>query len=574
MLLQFNFKRSNGLTALAAGMITGVLLVSSLSVAEADKPDADGPNLTGQVTDGEGEPLRDARVVIYSADVKEGTSPFCPTCYVDCGKRDVTDNSGRFRIENLDPSLLFRVLVVGKGYQPKFVEEVDPLGGALAITLDQPKPRSVKPTRQITGRVVDSEGGPIPNAIVEVTATHEDLPGDGSRHWGGAMDGLDPLAVTDQHGEFRLTSSKDFMSANVQVEAIRFAKRKVKLETGTKRHEVVLTKGAIVTGRVVNNGEGTAEVPLGLAAEERSLSELQFTGELTIGTQSDGRFAFVNVPPDRTYVLYGKIDGLGSRGAIPVRSIEVGSDGSKVDLGNIELKPGHRLAGRVTLADGARVPSGTRLMINRERAWDRLEVTLDEDGRFAVEGIPEERVSIDIDIPGYRLSTWNPNFDPEAYASELIGRVVGDIDPFTILMEKGEPYERDDDYYRHVPDKYHVEQLPLRGMASWEDPSKSFTISGKVIDARSGKPLDQFRVTPGRRYEGESEAYWWRHRETQFKDGEYTIRFQRGPGKPMIRVRADGYYAATTRKPLTTETKHHDFKVTPMGLPTKAVSSK
>ena len=33
---------------------------------------------------------------VYHAGVKKGYSTYCPSCYVDCGKRNITDNQGMF----------------------------------------------------------------------------------------------------------------------------------------------------------------------------------------------------------------------------------------------------------------------------------------------------------------------------------------------------------------------------------------------------------------------------------------------------------------------------------------------
>ena len=85
-------------------------------------------NLLGVVQTANGQPLPGALVSIYSAGVRVGTSPYCPTCYADCGKRATSDNMGAFAIERLDPTLVFRVLVIAKGYEPQFIK-ADPLDG-------------------------------------------------------------------------------------------------------------------------------------------------------------------------------------------------------------------------------------------------------------------------------------------------------------------------------------------------------------------------------------------------------------------------------------------------------------
>src|SRR5947208_7790262 len=72
------------------------------------------PDLRGTVTRADGAPLPGARVVLYTAAVKTGTSPMCPSCYADCAKHADSAADGAFRIESLDPQLRFRVLVVAE----------------------------------------------------------------------------------------------------------------------------------------------------------------------------------------------------------------------------------------------------------------------------------------------------------------------------------------------------------------------------------------------------------------------------------------------------------------------------
>src|SRR4051794_25945955 len=94
-----------------------------------------GVDLAGTVTDAGGRPLPGATVYVYTAGPRQGTSSFCPSCYVDCGKRQVTDARGRFRIPSLDRSLLFRILTVREGYEPAFTPKVDPLQGETGVKL-------------------------------------------------------------------------------------------------------------------------------------------------------------------------------------------------------------------------------------------------------------------------------------------------------------------------------------------------------------------------------------------------------------------------------------------------------
>src|ERR1700760_3006914 len=95
---------------------------------------ADRSAVTGRVVDASGKAVEHATVMVYAAGVKVGYSTHCPTCYVDCGKRALTDASGKFSMNGLASDLWFRLLVAREGSMPVFVMKVDPAAGQVADT--------------------------------------------------------------------------------------------------------------------------------------------------------------------------------------------------------------------------------------------------------------------------------------------------------------------------------------------------------------------------------------------------------------------------------------------------------
>jgi protocatechuate 3,4-dioxygenase beta subunit len=142
--------------------LLAVSLIASFPVLFA----ADRVTLTGRVTDSLGKPLEDATVMVYHAGVKKGYSTFCPSCYVDCGKRTITDGTGAFTIKSLDPDLWFELLVIRDGYTATFVKKVDPSGGPTETAVLAPRAAVDDPGRIVRGRVVDPHGLPMPAAVV------------------------------------------------------------------------------------------------------------------------------------------------------------------------------------------------------------------------------------------------------------------------------------------------------------------------------------------------------------------------------------------------------------------------
>ncbi len=190
----------------------------TLAAAAESKPGAGGPTLTGKVSDSDGKPVAGAMVMIWAAGVKHGYSTYCPGCYADCGKRAVTDDAGSFAIAHVDPELRFRLLVVREGYAPVFVEKVDPFGGPSAVKLSR-RSSPDDAHRVVHGHVVGPRGEPLAGAVVEAEAVaYQDKNGNDSRTW-GAPKGLDPLAVTNELGDFEIAYAKPASSITVMVRA-------------------------------------------------------------------------------------------------------------------------------------------------------------------------------------------------------------------------------------------------------------------------------------------------------------------------------------------------------------------
>ncbi len=179
----------------AAVALSGAGLVQAAVEAEVARP-----NLAGIIKDKDGKPLRDARVFIHTARPKEGPGLMCPSCYADCRKRATTDSEGQFKIESLDPSLLFRVLVVAKGHRPQFAGNVDPATKPIEITL-QENNENLDPNQRLSGRVVDGTGKPIAGAVISLGGVSR---AESTRF--GSNDNVDSMAVTDDDGSFVIAS--------------------------------------------------------------------------------------------------------------------------------------------------------------------------------------------------------------------------------------------------------------------------------------------------------------------------------------------------------------------------------
>ena len=503
------------------------------SVTESDhlvrKP---RPDLTGTVLAKDGSPVQ-ATVFIYTAGPKAGTSPFCPSCYADCQKSEKADEQGHFKIDSLNPQLVFRVLAVAKGFKPQFVGKVDPASGPITVKLDPIELTGAAPGQCLHGRVADAKGKPISGALVSAQGIRGR---NGSGRW-GSLPGVDPLAVTDDNGEFLISSHDPFDMMDVKVEARGFARRTfAELESGAAVHQLVLTEGAAIRGRVMLNGNPLTNVSVGVVSVDRSMEH--YTGNYDIGTDSDGRFLFTSLPPDVDYYIYGKMDTIKAYGSIPIQKIHGGKDGDVTDVGELKVGHGNSLMGRIVLADGGVIPPQTRLLVSRESSWDSVQLTLAADGSFSMTGLPSETISLSLRLPGYRVSTKNASLDT-LNPFQLIGRVEGDITNLVFQLEKGD--EIPPDYSSMNDESQQPRNRPLHGAEAGPDHSHQWIISGRVTDRQNGDPISSFLVIPGQAQLTWNQNQWDMRHNAEGTNGSFVVYVDQRWAQPELKVTADGF---------------------------------
>ncbi len=418
-----------------SSLASAIVLCGILSSQFAQRPvaaeeAAPRAEIIGTVLDSAGKPVQGTTVRIWTAGSRVGVNPYCPSCYLDCSKTATSDLAGAFTIKSLDPSLMFRVLFVKKGYEPKFAS-VDPLNHKpMEVKLEGRPSLPSNPRQILSGQVVDSHGKPVVAALVEPFGCKDDR----GRRWGG-LEGTDPLAVTDEVGRFEIVSAHSVEAFDLQVAARALAKKSfVLVPTAKADNRLVLTEGATVRGRVVDHGRPVASVSVGVIQANRQIETS--VGPLEIGADAHGEFLFANVPPNQDFYIYGIMNSLRERGGISDRRIHVGADGSETNAGDLAVEPAYRITGQLVLADGKPLPPHTRINIGREIAWDSQILEVDPSGAFTARGIPPELVSLHAQIDGYRLSNKNRSSEPNN-ASYLTGLVQKDIDGLLVLFEPG-----------------------------------------------------------------------------------------------------------------------------------------
>jgi len=409
-------------------MRTAAVAVTLFSFAAFANPAR--PNLSGRVLGEDGAPVANATVFVYTAGPKVGSGVVCPSCYPDCSKRTKTSAQGTFALGSLDPQLIFRLLVVAPGYESRFVTKVDPAEGdrTISITITPLGPEKLKSPNRIGGLVLDEAGKPVVGAVVGPEGAKY---GTGTT-WGGTDRFVDPMAVTDDQGRFQLYCSNIVQMVYAVVEGRGVAQRWVELKPGTD-HLIRMQEGVSVSGNISRGGLPAPGVVVGLTTKDRTCGSYLHCDEIAATT--NGFFTVANVPADREFVLYAKMDSLRGTGALVSKIFTTGKTGSRHNFGELEIKPAWRVAGQIKLSDGAPIPPNTRLFLGREEAWDHTEAELSADGRFEFTGVPTEAVGLSVRVPGYKFSKRNASLD--WLNGGLVGRVTQDLPDLVLLMEPG-----------------------------------------------------------------------------------------------------------------------------------------
>jgi len=240
--------------------------------------------------------------------------------------------------------------------------------------------------------------------------------------------------VADDAGHFVLfckSNNLDTVYATVDGRAV--AKQWATLKPGGD-YLLRMMDGVTLTGQILRDGKPLNGVSVAATTSDRRAGN--YLNCDVVATDENGHFLLLNVPPNREFVIYSTMKSLQGEGALPNRTITTGDSGAVQDLGTLTVQPAYTIAGRVVLSDGKPMPTNIRMFLGREGAMDSQECKLDAGGRFEFKGVPAESISLGVRIKGYRLSKRNPSLD--WLNGRILGRVTGDVNDFTVLLEPGD----------------------------------------------------------------------------------------------------------------------------------------
>jgi hypothetical protein len=407
-------------------------------------------DLVGRVTDADGAPLANASVWIYTAAPRVGVPTLCPSCYDDCRKKTQTAENGDFVVKGLDSTLVFNVLIAALGHHPVLVDGVDPIKGQTSVSL-RPVVRSHPPNRMLTGRVVNEEGEPIFGAAVWVNGSRRTPE---SRYSYGQVQNVDKVAFTDENGEFIITATQDYEKLYLTVVARDFAQKDVGfLDTGEQLHQIMLETGVSVRGTVVRDGRPVSNhvvcvsfgermtrdpFPRSVRADQGVLFQLRGMNEQRIATDGDGRFEFRNMIPKTGWYIHSDGSNDLTHGAFATEEFFTDESASDCDLGEFDLLPARRVAGRVMVSNDQSLPGDFQFFAALDFGRAYWMAMIAADGTFEFNMLPQDQLEIKI---SQREWTFTPQRQQLHRASKdsLMLRIDRDIEDLILVVSPPEP---------------------------------------------------------------------------------------------------------------------------------------
>jgi uncharacterized GH25 family protein len=267
------------------------------------------------------------------------------------------------------------------------------------------------PASVVRGVVINAYGRPLRDVVVQPQGIQVETPDGRTSSLYGTIRGLEPVAVTDEKGEFELAYAKPLQAMVVQVEARGLApKIATNLASGLERHRITVTEGATIRGRLVQQGKPVPNAEIGLVSRKRGWgANLALVGyplpEIRIGTAENGTFLIPNVPPGVDWFVYGEMESLAGRGGAPIVECATKKDGEEIDLGDLSITPAQHLRGKVVLSDGKPISAGMRITIVADRGSDFQTALIHENGSFEFTGLAKGSYTIFASVKGYRMGS-------------------------------------------------------------------------------------------------------------------------------------------------------------------------
>jgi hypothetical protein len=107
-------------------------------------------------------------------------------------------------------------------------------------------------------------------------------------------------------------------------------------------------------------------------------------------------------------------------------------DGQDVNVGDIAVRPGYTLHGKIVLSDGQPIPPGMRVNVFSDRVPDNQTAMLAPDGLFEFKGLARGVYRLSPSVKGYEVR--------DAYSMELL--IEGDVSNLAVVLQPASPVKR------------------------------------------------------------------------------------------------------------------------------------
>lgn len=536
-------------------LVAGVTLEKSgrtenLAIVEKEvsNPPPDPSTVEGIVTGSDGRRLSNCLVRVVAARLP-GTDE--ENIFVDdplVGFETKTDAEGRFEITRVKEQRLYQLL---------FVEDDLPLSifpGAIGGSKIPVRLLGEDPSAIPLLRVLDENGQPIMGAVAHPEGLGK---GRGGKHYGNQG----TKAISDKHGVLMVKTNEGYSSICFKITAPGFAPIKEWYPYSNFISPVSLGRGATVTGRIIKNGIALSNVTVGINGRDGEAGV--YLGKYKTRTDHEGRFTLKNLTPNSQWHFFGTVASL-KPDSIKVRQIQTGDHQQTNDLGEIEVTRGFTLAGQVKSRYGTPLPKGLKVLVQLDHSYENLSDLADLEGHFKIEGIPSSSIEIDINRRPWKLSPANRSYSDSRLPALIQGALLKDKLDLVLLVEQGpEPIYNTPSQNGWLPQGDEISSHPISG---FENPEQMVAWRGKVVEAKTGKQVRNFVITPGHLPPGaqkgrasktlvqrlastikaqevpwDERPYWHYVRRENFTNGAFEVFFPDLSGTPTLLVEAEGY---------------------------------
>jgi protocatechuate 3,4-dioxygenase beta subunit len=423
----------NGFTVLVQRGIASPVAGGQIALGTLRLPRV--PTVHGRVADSRGRPLAGVQVWALSAADLELRGRFMDPQALGGGEAPVavTDRNGRFAIPRFEPGILE---VCGQGLAPARVSPVAARPNRIVLT-------SPPPSRRLSGRVVDGQGGPVAQAKVHLKAHGRDpwLVLAEERLWHPCPPRLraDPavpvydkassaeevVALAGRDGSFAFELAGPVEEMEVRAEAAGYLRQESTPVPAPPRFpakvELVLERGAVVSGRVL-----TAR-GLPAAGAEVKISGGRSEEAEPVRTDAAGRYRVPGIEPGPRAVMIQHLSGK------ELRHLEVAAGSSRQPDLTLDDDSLHEVRGRVSGPDGAGLEEASVVaaLVPALHSWN-VSVTSGVDGAFRLafrdSDAAGKALSLDVEKDGF--TPRHLRLDPAEVAA-------ADAAPLTVRLDPG-----------------------------------------------------------------------------------------------------------------------------------------